>query len=53
MPLARQERFTVTDDLPLLREVAVYEPPFRHGAKCWEEMVKTHTLPHTLAQMRM
>ena len=44
MPLARQECFTVTDDLQLLREVAVCERVFA---------IATHTLPHTLAQMHM
>ena len=31
-------RFSVADDVVVLREVAMYDRPFRHGSKAWREI---------------
>eukprot|EP00117_Sycon_ciliatum_P041588 scpid101682/ scgid30391/ len=33
-------RFSVADDVAVLRELTTYQNPFRHGSKVWDEMQK-------------
>lgn len=36
-------RFSVADDIQLLREVAAHERPFKHGSKAWEKIAENLT----------